>query len=375
MELRKEHPELFKNIIFMGQPSGTFDETIALWEIQEMSEKFPQAIWVRDLYPSALTDRVKLAMKFANFIAVWVADGMTPVCQLTDTEIAFLVKVGGKQGIDQIKRERMRETPSWEDVDLKCGPLEILRVSKRAHEFPFCRNRADQIVLKGMVRIGYCCYRPSYDHGKLMPTESEDWRENLKTGERKVVAGSHRIRDSWLANRSEWGFEEDGTPKAPDWSRCQGEAAQLEDPTTLRYLREIRPEGPKFMKDYLVKIGGTKIQRFVMQLDTITQEVVSDELLQLLNTDPKRQREERELKTRSEKGERLVVSVNKKIREIGDNRAKMNLALRGIDPGIEQNYTKNINKMTKRELLWSIMPRGTLKKGAWETKRKNQVSG
>ena len=84
----------------------------------------------------------------------------------------------------------------------------------------------------------------------------------------------------------------------------------MEDPTTLRYLREIRPEGDKFKPDHIVKIGGAKIQRCVMQLDTITQEVVSDELLQLLNTDPKRQREERELKTRSEKGERLVVAVN-----------------------------------------------------------------
>ena len=75
----------------MGQPSGTFDETIAVWEVQEMAKKFPQAIWVRDLYPSALTDRCKLANKIAQFISVWVADGMTPVCQLTDTEIAFLV--------------------------------------------------------------------------------------------------------------------------------------------------------------------------------------------------------------------------------------------------------------------------------------------
>ena len=71
-----------------------------------MAEKFPQAIWVRDLYPAALTDRCKLAMKIANFLAVWVADGMTPVCQLTDTEIAFLVKTGGRRGMDLVKRDK-----------------------------------------------------------------------------------------------------------------------------------------------------------------------------------------------------------------------------------------------------------------------------
>ena len=29
VELRKVHPELFENLVVMGQPSGTFDEVIA----------------------------------------------------------------------------------------------------------------------------------------------------------------------------------------------------------------------------------------------------------------------------------------------------------------------------------------------------------
>ena len=37
VELRKSHPELFEDFTVMGQPSGTFDETISVWEVQELS--------------------------------------------------------------------------------------------------------------------------------------------------------------------------------------------------------------------------------------------------------------------------------------------------------------------------------------------------
>ena len=67
--------------------------------------------------------------------------------------------------------------------------------------------------------------------------------------------------------------------------------------------------------------------------------------------------------------------MNKKIKEIAVDRSKMRLALKGIDEGIEAAFMKNVNKMTKGELLWSIMPRGTGKRGVVKRKRENKVSG
>ena len=52
VELRKKRPELFTDCMVMGQPSGTFDETIAVWEVQGLAKKFPQAI----LGPRSLPD-------------------------------------------------------------------------------------------------------------------------------------------------------------------------------------------------------------------------------------------------------------------------------------------------------------------------------
>ena len=54
----------------------------------------------------------------------------------------------------------------------------------------------------------------------------------------------------------------------------------------------------------------------------------------------------------------------------------MKLAIKGIDAGIEASFMKNIHKMTKKQLLWSILPRGSAKRGRGaKRKRQNKASG
>ena len=125
-----------------------------------------------------------------------------------------------------------------------------------------------------------------------------------------------------------------------------------------------------------MKLGGKRLQRFVLELEVAEQTVVSEKLMEVLRTGAKHKREEAFDKIRSEKGEVLGQNLQSRIRDRAEHRSKMKLAIKGIDAGIEASFMKNIHKMTKKELLWSILPRGSAKRGRGaKRKRQNKASG
>ena len=87
VEVKRLHPELFEKIRVYAQPAATMDEVTQVWHIEDLMKEFPQAVHQRDLFSAALTDKSKIAMKLAHHLPHWIAGGMTPVLQLTDTDI------------------------------------------------------------------------------------------------------------------------------------------------------------------------------------------------------------------------------------------------------------------------------------------------
>ena len=97
VDLRKRRPELFKNLIIISQPSATQDDAVQNMCIGELMGRFPACIHQQDVLSAALTENAKVGRKLAHQIDSFVAPDMTPVCQLTDTDIAKPVKVFAEQ--------------------------------------------------------------------------------------------------------------------------------------------------------------------------------------------------------------------------------------------------------------------------------------
>ena len=92
LQLRDEDPNMFEEVIVMQQPSATLDEIITGWSLEDLAGRFPCCILQRDLLSGALTGRARLAAHLGQIVCCWISPGMTPVVQITDTHIAFMLK-------------------------------------------------------------------------------------------------------------------------------------------------------------------------------------------------------------------------------------------------------------------------------------------
>ena len=63
------------------------------WIAAKSAERVPLAIHQRDLFAGALSESAKRASYLSHQAQAWVGGKMTAVLQLTDTDIAFPMKV------------------------------------------------------------------------------------------------------------------------------------------------------------------------------------------------------------------------------------------------------------------------------------------
>ena len=63
-------------------------------------------MWQRDLLAAAMAQTSKLAMKIGHFVPAWIGGGLTPVCQLTDTDIAFVLKAFARKAKEELLTEK-----------------------------------------------------------------------------------------------------------------------------------------------------------------------------------------------------------------------------------------------------------------------------
>ena len=132
--LRKERPDLFENLVVMQQPSATVDEVIIGWGMQDLMLRFSQFVCQRDLVSGALSTTSKIAAKIAHCISCWIGPGMTPVCQLTDTDIAFTLKSFlNRSRLKLIRAMKQRAADANEEPHFKVDVFEMLTMVAESH--------------------------------------------------------------------------------------------------------------------------------------------------------------------------------------------------------------------------------------------------
>jgi len=294
VELRKEKPEAFKGLVVYQQPAAFVDEIIQAWMIKDSASRVPQAIHQRDLFAAALTQTSRNGMKLAQQLESFIAPKMTPVLQLTDTDIAFIMKRVADQTKGQIARElRARAVVDQEKAVLDNLSLEnIIRIAREAHEGVEKRNAELNLILAGSRRNGMLSYRPDFAQNKLVRSDSQDWAKSLPEG-------SHRMKESWLDDRYTWN-DADGKPVGADWSK-------IDNATTVADLAEADYSSKldKFTSTHSVRIGGNMIEVPVVEIEADQQSIVpKEQMIDFLH--PKQRR-------LTQDAERQAASADKKV--------------------------------------------------------------
>ena len=117
----------------MQQPAATFDEVIVSWDLEDLNKRFPAILLQRDLQSGALSCRSRMAALLLNIVCCWISPGMTPVCQLTDTDFAKTFKdflnFFKNQMAKTLKEEAVAEGRKF---SMKYRPREIAHVMARS---------------------------------------------------------------------------------------------------------------------------------------------------------------------------------------------------------------------------------------------------
>ena len=138
------------------------------WLQMHMAKKVTQGVWQRDLLAASMTPNNKVSLKLAQILPCWVLGGLTPVCQLTDTDIAFVLNAFARKEKEQIVVERKIVAKQvGQETPLTCKPYEMMRIAKAARDGVVKRNRDENLVLKGLRRNGQLGYRPDLAERKL----------------------------------------------------------------------------------------------------------------------------------------------------------------------------------------------------------------
>lgn len=243
----------------MQQPSAIVDEIIVAWSLEDLSSRFPQAVLQRDLLSGALSSRARVASYLQQILECWVGPGMTPVVQVTDTDVAYVLK----RLLAKFKVQAMREMKDLalkegRGVSFKMGAKELLEVCANAvREFKSWADKGD-LTLKALRRNGQLAY--ICKDGKLVELTKEvaGWVETIGD------LGSHRYPTSWLADRFSW-LDEQGVPKTPNWLEVMtpSEKKQFEShkPDSKETDKEKEIEYQKFLQQKLGIRGATNGER------------------------------------------------------------------------------------------------------------------
>lgn len=264
VELRKKEPNLFLNLEVFQQPAAYMDEITTVWAIEDLAQRCPQAVHQRDLFAAALGDTCKKAMQLTQVIPSWIASKMTPVLQLTDTDVAYPLKAAAVRAKGVLSRQmRQIAEAHKERVSFHCGPREMIVIAAECHEATVKLNAQNELVLGGLRRNAMLVWRPDAKTGKLYDCSHEAWCKDLPIG-------SHRMKSSWLDKRKLW-LKADGRPERADWSRSE----HAETEADLAEASYVDAEFNKLVAGE-IQIGGKFVSAPEILIDCETTDLFQD---------------------------------------------------------------------------------------------------
>ena len=394
-QLREIHPEYFEQIIVMQQPAATTDEIIVGWSMEDLGQRFPASVMQRDLVSGALSSRAKLAAYLQQVIPCWIGPGMTPVVQVTDTDIAYPLK-------RKIEQHKLKITKEFKELAIKDGretsfkmnPPELMKVLYNSIKEFNQEADASQLVLHSLRRNGQLAYIPKDGQFQKLTEEICPWMSKLNIG----PMGSHRYPTCWLEDRFTW-CSEDGVPEAPAWQDCmskaeqeaqkeQGQAelseeagkiqaAQQYQDFILRRLGQLQAEASseKFSVDHEVRVCGRTVKTKIFSLEIEEQDgLITPEMLELLQKTPA-ERRAMVAHSREAQDRKATRKINKKTNRGRGNRFK--LATRPFSEDLLAQMQSQLMKRTRAQvfakLKFETKKKGTKNKVAEKSTKKSVI--
>ena len=112
-------------------------------------------------------------MQLAQHIPTWIASKMTPVLQLTDTDLAFPCKRAAQVAKEELARQmRAAALKAGRPASFACGTEEIMKKAQAAHRSMVIKTEKENVVLAGLRRNGMLNWRSNLSSGKINRTES-----------------------------------------------------------------------------------------------------------------------------------------------------------------------------------------------------------
>jgi len=116
-----------------SQPAGFVDGVVVSWVVEELAEEFPQAIHLRDSYAAGASESCKTASYLGHQLRCTIAGKMTPVLQVSDTDVAAPLKAAAERIKQEMLRRKREEclVAGEAATQLQCTPAEILELVAR----------------------------------------------------------------------------------------------------------------------------------------------------------------------------------------------------------------------------------------------------
>ena len=364
--LRDEFPEVFKEIVIMQQPSATVDEIITAWNLEDLASRFPAIVLQRDLQSGALSCRARMAACLLHVLCCWIAPGMTPVTQLTDTDFAKKFKEFLAYFKVEVARELKEQClAEGRKFSMKYHPRQILFILVRA-----CRALRQyaqdlDLGLQGLRRNGQLMAVPQ--DGKIVELTEEHfpWIADL------AAPGGHRYPSEWLQERMSHVVE--GIPAPPNWQHVldaherqeviqqQGEEDPVDftegelEAQLLEKLGELQYDckGEEFAMSHRTRICGqfVDVPVMVIHVPEGTQDLISDvHLKELQKTPAQRRAEKHALDLENARKGRPKTKIR---RAIGRG-VRMKLALGKFSEDVLKQIEVNLMKFTRHEVYQQL---------------------
>ena len=137
-------------------------------------------------------------------VQVMIAGKMTPVMQLTGTDVTAVMKKASevkKMEILTEKRERA-QARGEKSPNGSCSKVDMLRICLAGHAAAEKLNAETNNLLAGVRRNGFLRWKPDVKSGRLV--RADEAYPKMKTD---MPERSHRLPESWWVRRGGAGFE------------------------------------------------------------------------------------------------------------------------------------------------------------------------
>ena len=251
-QLRCKSPELFAGISLMAQPAAVVDSIIQGWQLEELGESYPCSICQRDMLGSYRAMCSEQAIQVICMLDAPILGKMTPVLQVTDTDVARPLKLIAAEEKEKLRAElKAKAVKERVQESFVCRAPEVMKVVARSLARLNEKLVKENTILKAMRRNYMLSYRPDFDAGRLVRADSQAWAKDMSEG-------GHRIKSGWAQDRYGW-LQDGGVPQVPDFSRC-ATAKSLQEMAEYEFCceEEARVEvGGRCMRHSLPVIWGT----------------------------------------------------------------------------------------------------------------------